>query len=226
MFLRAIALTIRFAQVWNALINMGFQWLMQVVKSVQEVRICYNACASRKCTLKTKYGMLYKRGRLQNLWNPFRDWNIPRPYATLTFAGSPGYKTSETLLGIETKFVAASPALLALLQNLWNPFRDWNTTLTDLGEGVFLTRKLQNLWNPFRDWNSPTMHHALFCGGASYKTSETLLGIETKCDRHRIGVSKLDLLLQNLWNPFRDWNLCRSTWFHSLNLATKPLKPF
>ena len=67
MFLRAIALTIRFAQVWNALINMGFQWLVQVVKSVQEVRICYNACASRKCTLKTKYGMLYKRGRLQNL---------------------------------------------------------------------------------------------------------------------------------------------------------------
>ena len=102
MFLRAIALTIRFAQVWNALINMGFQWLMQVVKSVQEVRICYNACASRKCTLKTKYGMLYKRGRLQNLWNPFRDWNkLIVPWAI----NKPDrYKTSETLLGIETYF--------------------------------------------------------------------------------------------------------------------------
>jgi hypothetical protein len=67
MFLNAIALTIRFAQVWNALINIGFQLFVQVVKSVQEVRICYNKCASRKCTLKIKYGMIYKRGRLQNL---------------------------------------------------------------------------------------------------------------------------------------------------------------
>ena len=61
---------------------------------------------------------------LQNLWNPFRDWNL---IETLKISRKwKSYKTSETLLGIET-----------LIQKLQTNDR------------------------------------------ASYKTSETLLGIET-----------------------------------------------
>ena len=60
------------------------------------------------------------------------------------------YKTSETLLGIETSKAFTSPQMPIMLQNLWNPFRDWNLLI------VY------------------TM--LLYLG---YKTSETLLGIET-----------------------------------------------
>ena len=67
MFLRAIVRVVRFAQVWNVLVNIVLYWLVEVVKSVQQVQICYNLYASRKCTLKTKYDMLYKRGRIQSL---------------------------------------------------------------------------------------------------------------------------------------------------------------
>jgi len=67
MFLRAIGQVFRFAQVWNALLNMALCWLVQVVKSVQQVQICYNLYASRKCTLKTKYDILHKRGEIQSL---------------------------------------------------------------------------------------------------------------------------------------------------------------
>ena len=75
MFLMAIGRVCRFAQVWNVLVNIAFYWLVQVVNPVQQVQICYNLYASRKCTLKIKYDMLHKRGR---------------------------FKASETLLGIET----------------------------------------------------------------------------------------------------------------------------
>ena len=89
--------------------------------------------------------------------------------------------------------------LLLQLQSLWNPFRDWNSTIlwnpykwfsfkaseTLLGiETRFessliieLVRRLQSLWNPFRDWNQ----------------SFDLSAISIKP-------------LQSLWNPFRDWN--------------------
>ena len=62
------------------------------------------------------------------------------------------FKTSETLLGIETfNFVISTMAVIALM--------------------------LQNLWNPFRDWNKLG---ASYTGGNNgFKTSETLLGIET-----------------------------------------------
>ena len=75
MFLRAIGRVGRFAQVWNVLVNIVLYWLVEVVKPVQQVQICYNLYASRKCTLKTEYDILHKRGR---------------------------FKASETLLGIET----------------------------------------------------------------------------------------------------------------------------
>lgn len=67
MFLRAIGRVGRFAQVWNVLVNIVLYWLVEVVKPVQQVPICYNLYASRKCTLKTKYDILHKRGRLQSL---------------------------------------------------------------------------------------------------------------------------------------------------------------
>ncbi len=67
MFLEAIGRVIWFAQVWNVLINMSFHLLAQVIKSVEQVQICYNFRGSRKCTLKTKYDMLFKRERLQSL---------------------------------------------------------------------------------------------------------------------------------------------------------------
>ena len=61
---------------------------------------------------------------LQNLWNPFRDWNRDADLAKLV--GALGYKTSETLLGIETKIENVIGSYSKELQNLWNPFRDWN----------------------------------------------------------------------------------------------------
>ena len=67
MFLEAIGRVDRFAQVWNVLVNIAFYWLVQVVRPVRQVQICYNLYASRKCTLKTKYDILYERGRLQSL---------------------------------------------------------------------------------------------------------------------------------------------------------------
>ena len=61
------------------------------------------------------------------------------------------------------------------LQNLWNPFRDWNNNrMTSLEH----RKALQNLWNPFRDWNAWLGWHTT--DRSSYKTSETLLGIETQ----------------------------------------------
>ena len=67
MFLSAIGQVTRFAQVWNVLIYIDSYWLAQVVKPVQQVQICYNLYASRKCTLKTEYDMLSMRGQLQNI---------------------------------------------------------------------------------------------------------------------------------------------------------------
>ena len=67
MFLRAIGRVGRFAQVWNVLVNIVLYWLVEVVKPVQQVPICYNLYASRKCTLKTKYDILHNRERLQSL---------------------------------------------------------------------------------------------------------------------------------------------------------------
>ncbi len=67
MFLMAIGRVGRFAQGWNMLVNIAFYWLVQVVKPVQQVQICYNVYASRKCTLKIKYDMLHKRERIQSL---------------------------------------------------------------------------------------------------------------------------------------------------------------
>ena len=43
-----------------------------------------------------------KTGELQNLWNPFRDWNLLNK---LNQIHDFGYKTSETLLGIETHLI-------------------------------------------------------------------------------------------------------------------------
>ena len=61
-----------------------------------------------------------------------------------------GYKTSETLLGIETAAVPLDKKRTRL-QNLWNPFRDWNVVLIAVDAWI---EALQNLWNPFRDWNA------------------------------------------------------------------------
>ena len=85
------------------------------------------------------------------------------------------YKTSETLLGIETAYKCLVNNSSGLLQNLWNPFRDWNSVINPATNTVVA---LQNLWNPFRDWNiSVNQPYRL---SVSYKTSETLLGIETR----------------------------------------------
>ena len=83
------------------------------------------------------------------------------------------FKNSETLLGIET-CNSEGEHFGARLQKLWNPFRDWNLTLT---LPASTPAALQKLWNPFRDWNFKE-------GGTikvarSFKNSETLLGIET-----------------------------------------------
>ena len=113
---------------------------------------------------------------LQNLWNPFRDWNWSWDCDQCQAFNR--YKTSETLLGIETKVGAHFAESLVKLQNLWNPFRDWNWYVGKAGN--FRSRwKLQNLWNPFRDWNwSKQLNKEVLSAG--YKTSETLLGIETQ----------------------------------------------
>ena len=67
MFLNAIGLSFRFAQVLRRLIYIGFQLLPQSLKWHRQVQICYNFYDSRKCTLKTKYDIVLKRGRLQKL---------------------------------------------------------------------------------------------------------------------------------------------------------------
>jgi len=66
-FLEAIALPSRFAQVLDLLMYIGLLCLVVETCLRQEWRICYNFCGSRKCTLKTKYDIVYRRGRLQSL---------------------------------------------------------------------------------------------------------------------------------------------------------------
>ncbi len=153
------------------------------------------------------------------------------------------FKASETLLGIETdeeREVTYVP--LAELQSLWNPFRDWNIATKN---AAVVTQELQSLWNPFRDWNRYISADTAI--EASFKASETLLGIETSnpSDRYFALVK-----LQSLWNPFRDWNGVLFYRFPSLHCfkasetllgietksnglrtirlcaASKPLKPF
>ncbi len=89
--------------------------------------------------------------------------------------------------------------MIAVIQSLWSPFRDWNAYLAKQGRydearfkaseallGIetklarkipFSTIKIQSLWSPFRDWNSE------FAAGVKaalrFKASEALLGIET-----------------------------------------------
>ncbi|GBO55268.1 hypothetical protein APA_3318 [Pseudanabaena sp. lw0831] len=63
----AIGLVDRFAQVLNVLIYIGLLCLLQCLRSLQQAYICYNSYDSRKCTLKTKYDILSKRGRIQSL---------------------------------------------------------------------------------------------------------------------------------------------------------------
>ena len=67
MFLEAIALTFWFAQGLNLLMYIGLSCLVAEIFLLQEWQICYNSYGSRKCTLKTKYDRIYKRGRLQSL---------------------------------------------------------------------------------------------------------------------------------------------------------------
>ena len=73
MVLEAIARIVWFAQLLGGLLYLGFQCLGQDLNSLQVIQICYNCDRSRKCTLKTKYDILSKRGRIQSLRNPFRD---------------------------------------------------------------------------------------------------------------------------------------------------------
>ncbi|MFN5396308.1 MAG: hypothetical protein ACK5C4_01595 [Pseudanabaena sp.] len=101
MFLMAIGRVCRFAQVWNVLVNIAFYWLVQVVNPVQQVQICYNLYASRKCTLKIKYDMLHKRGRFKASETLLGIETNSPILSVLTL----GFKASETLLGIETSFV-------------------------------------------------------------------------------------------------------------------------
>ena len=114
---------------------------------------------------------------------------------------------------------------------------------------VGIQPEIQSLWNPFRDWNSAVSNKPLICsrfkasetllgietrtqlskrmGMVWFKASETLLGIETrgfwgddenpsrfKASETLLGIETkramkwvLPLpLIQSLWNPFRDWN--------------------
>ena len=93
-------------------------------------------------------------------------------------------------------------AIAIKLQSLWNPFRDWNSTLTAFNSAIsrfkasetllgietveetgktFEMSMLQSLWNPFRDWNVCGGYYAVTRAvGMGFKASETLLGIETK----------------------------------------------
>ena len=109
---------------------------------------------------------------LQNLWNPFRDWNIR---IAQIIEEEYRYKTSETLLGIETSG----------LKKYDQKKGSYKTSETLLGiethsRGLkpWQSKKLQNLWNPFRDWNQDRLSGRTWL--LSYKTSETLLGIETQ----------------------------------------------
>jgi len=66
-FLEAIARLFRFAQVLDLLINIGLLCLVVEIFLRQGWLICYSFCGSRKCTLKTKYDIVYGRGLLQSL---------------------------------------------------------------------------------------------------------------------------------------------------------------
>ena len=63
-YLGAIEMGFRFAQVLNVLVCLAFMCLLQVLRSRDHDKICYNSHGSRKCTLKTKYVILLKRGPL------------------------------------------------------------------------------------------------------------------------------------------------------------------
>ena len=86
-----------------------------------------------------------------------------------------------------------------------------------------MTMELQNLWNPFRDWNKK--FSASPKKSERYKTSETLLGIETYRATAAAQIASRSAL-QNLWNPFRDWNFAFWCAITVWAVATKPLKPF
>ncbi len=99
MFLEAIALTFWFAQGLDLLMYIGLSCLVVEIFLLQEWRICYNFYGSRKCTLKTKYDRIYKRGRFkasETLLGIETQNATPQPFMLKRF------KASETLLGIET----------------------------------------------------------------------------------------------------------------------------
>ena len=67
MLLAAIDWVARFAQVLCALLCLGFRWLSLSMILLKLRQVCYNCDRSRICTLKTKYDIFFKRGRLQSL---------------------------------------------------------------------------------------------------------------------------------------------------------------
>ena len=88
------------------------------------------------------------------------------------------FKTSETLLGIETNILAPIEAIAGRygwLQNLWNPFRDWNRHIHSIhlkDRGFKTSETLLGI--------ETSQSMAITTPPQRFKTSETLLGIETK----------------------------------------------
>ena len=106
----------------------------------------------------------------QNYWNPFRDWNNEERDVIQALLS---LKTTETLLGIETKkleSIAANWGCLKTTETLLGietavgfiyhlGLDGLKTTETLLGietqaiEASYQDTASQNYWNPFRDWN-------------------------------------------------------------------------
>ena len=86
---------------------------------------------------------------------------------------SKSLKTTETLLGIETKFATKGTDNVGSLKTT-ETLLGIETAVSDAeGEDI----KSQNYWNPFRDWNRRWSRDWDSTDGL--KTTETLLGIET-----------------------------------------------
>ncbi len=171
-FLEAIVLAFWFAQVLDILINKGLACLFAMFGLLKCRLICYDFCSSRKCTLKTKYDIVFRRGRIQSLQNPFRDWNCAVNLASLSAPS--WFKASKTLLGIETWFpqprttwsnwFKASKTLLGIETNLPKSWRA-------IAWGFKASKTLLGIETNFA--RSSLLHIKWF------KASKTLLGIET-----------------------------------------------
>ncbi len=147
--LRAITLQEGFAQLPKCLLLLAFSGFELVVSCTLQCIECYNLGASRKRTLKTKYGKAFRYLLSQSTKIPIRDWNAKLPIVQAGLLASQSTKIPirdwnlcdflpmrvaiplnplKSLSGIETCKLGERFGCVSS-QSTKIPIRDWNKAL-------------------------------------------------------------------------------------------------